>query len=529
MTKPYDVIIAGAGPIGLFTACELAMKGVSVLVLERDSEPESPWKSAPLGLRGLNTSSAEHFYRRGLLDKVIERKPGRHDILAKKPGFQFAGHFAGLSLNANKLDLTRWKYRLPGPALTPGATILARITSVLTERAESLGVTILRGAGVTGVSQDDDSVTVEAGDHQTFNAKWLVGCDGGRSTVRRAAGFDFVGTEPEFTGHILQADLDNSDKLNKGFNVAKGGMYVTGLGGSLYLIDFDSGSFHRTQEITPEYAQEVLERVTGFTDVKITKIHHASSFTDRSMQTTSYRKGRVFLAGDAAHIHSPLGAQGLNLGLGDAMNLGWKLAAAVQASKKSTEGVEASSAEASTRPADQLSALLDTYQEERHPIGAWVLDWTRAQVSALRPDPHGAALRQLLADLIDTDDGSNLFIGRIWGLSQRYDFGEADQHPLVGCSAPEFELDDGSRLGSKMEGARGLLVDLGDGLEKLRGLAGQYKSKVEYMSVGVKEQLGLRALLVRPDGVVAWVAEEKEEPDLDAARAALERWFGLGL
>lgn len=510
MSQLYDVIIAGAGPIGLFTACELALSSISVLVLERDVDPKSPWKGTPLGLRGLNTTSAEALYRRGLLDKVLFSFLMRDDIIGKKPGFQFGGHFAGLPLNAVKLDLTRWKYRLPGPALTPGGTNLEHIESALAERAESLGITILRGKGVTGVSQDGDGVTIEVGD-QTFSAKWLVGCDGGRSTVRRAAGFDFVGTEPEVTGYVLQADLDHPEKLKKGFHPSKGGMYISGHQGTLFLVDFDGGASHRTREITPEHLQGVMERVTGF-DVKITKLHHASTFTDRCRQATCYRKGRVLLAGDAAHIHAPFGAQGLNLGLGDAINLGWKLAATVQASKV-----------AGAEPVDL--SLLDTYEKERLPVGAWVLEWTRAQVATLQPNLAGAALQKLLTDLIDTVDGTNLFLGRIWGLSQRYDFGDEQQHAAVGGSAPEFELDDGTRLGSKLEGGRGLLVDFESNVA-LKGLTGRYEAKVDYMAVGAKDQLGLSALLIRPDGVVAWVAEEK--PDLSAAGTAFERWFGLG-
>jgi 2-polyprenyl-6-methoxyphenol hydroxylase-like FAD-dependent oxidoreductase len=444
MSTLYDVIIAGAGPIGLCLACELGLAHASVLVLERDLKPESPWKVEPLGRRGLNTLSVETFYRRGLLSKLFD--PGeRPSTLQKTPGFQFGGHFAGIMLNANKLDLDRWKYRLPGPALVPGPTTIERIETTLTERAESLGVTILRGDGVTKIAaQDDDSVTVEAGENQSFRSKWLVGCDGGRSVIRKAAGFDFVGTEAKFTGYAVKCDLDHPEKLKAGFHFTKSGMYIVGRPDTLHLVDFDGAAFDRTQEITQEHIQDVLSRITGITDVKITTIHLASSFTDRSKQTTSYRKGRVLLAGDAAHIHSPLGAQGLNVGLGDAMNLGWKLAATVR--RESGSGA----------PADL--ALLDTYESERHPVAAWVLEWTRAQVSTLQPDLYGAAVQALIRDLIDTTDGTNLFIDRVWGLSQRYTLGdgEAHEHPLVGCSAPDFELHGGSRLGPKLEGGRGL-------------------------------------------------------------------------
>ncbi|KAI2627725.1 monooxygenase [Hypoxylon sp. NC1633] len=504
MSKTYDVIVAGAGPIGLFIACEVGMVGASVLVLERDPEPTSPWKVEPLGLRGFNTSSVEAFYRRGILDNVVDTAH-RAGTVSKKPGFQFAGHFAGLLLNLNKLDMTRHKYRIPGPALVPGPTTLARVTETLEKRAESLGVTILRGKAVTGLSQDDAGVTVETGD-QSFRGEWLVGCDGGRSTVRKAAGFGFVGTEPEFIAYAVQAELDQYEKLKPGFNKTKLGMYITIAPGSFYLLDFEP--FDRTQEITADHIQEVLCRISGL-DLNVTKLIRASSFTDRSMQAETYRKSRVLLAGDAAHIHSPLGAQGLNLGLGDAMNLGWKLAATVRASKSSAE------------PADFSLGLLDTYEKERHPIAAWVLEWTRAQVLTLKPGLYGSAIRTLVSDLLDTVDGTNLFIDRVWGLSQRYDLGDA--HPLVGCSAPDFELLDGTRLGPKLVAARGVLLDFNDDAS-LRELVNGYEAKVDYISVGAKDRLGLGALLVRPDGIVAWVSEDK--PDVEAARTALGRWFG---
>lgn len=402
--------------------------------------------------------------------------------------------------------MSRHKYRLPGPTLIPGPSYMERIEKSLTERAESLGVTILRGTGVANVTQDDDEVKVQAGS-RTFRTKWLVGCDGGRSTVRRAAGFDFVGTEPEFTGYAFTADLDDPEKLKPGFNFGNGGMHIVGHDKNFFLVDFEDAAFDRTKEPTREHLQAVLARVTG-TDVGISKLHHASSFTDRSKQATTYRKGRVLLAGDAAHIHSPLGAQGLNLGLGDAMNMGWKLAATIHASRSAGDAA-----------ADL--ALLDTYEKERHPLGAWVLEWTRAQVTTMRPDRFGSAIRNLVQDLLSTADGTNLVIDRVWGLSLRYDLGDA--HPLVGCSAPDFELDDGTKLGVKFLGGRGLLVSFEDDAA-LKKLAGAYEGKVDYVGVGAKEQLGIRALVIRPDGFVAWVAEEK--PDVDAAKAVLERWFG---
>jgi 2-polyprenyl-6-methoxyphenol hydroxylase-like FAD-dependent oxidoreductase len=421
-----------------------------------------------------------------------------------------------MKINVNQLEPERWKYRLSGPAFGPGPSSMHQIEMVLTEQAESLGVEILRGYPVTRIAQDKNSVTVEAAE-RSFKGKWLVGCDGGHSFVRKEAGFDFVGTETNLTGYATHIDLDSREKLKTGFNVSKTGMYINVPNGAFHLMEFEDASFDRSQDITSEHLQEVLNRAIGRDDVKIMKVHLASSYTDRSMQATSYRRNRVLLAGDAAHIHSPLGGQGINVGLGDAMNLGWKLASTVR-----REHWEQSS------EITKDMSLLDTYESERYPIAAWVLDWTRAQVTALKPDAFGRATRALLEDLIQTDDGANLFIDRIWGLSQRYrlDKNAANAHPLIGSSAPGFMFEDGSRLGSKLEGGRGLLLDLG-GDAGLNNLVEKFEEEVDYLGLDAKEKCGLKALLIRPDGIVSWVAEENAEADLDAAKAALDKWFTL--
>jgi hypothetical protein len=208
----------------------------------------------------------------------------------------------------------------------------------------------------------------------------------------------------------------------------------------------------------------------------------------------------VLLAGDAAHIHSPLGGQGLNLGLGDALNLGWKLAATVRG--------------------DAPAGLLDSYTAERHPIGARVLDWTRAQVLLMRPNRSSRALEAILRDLIDTRDGATYFADRVWGVSLRYDLGAG--HPLVGRSCPDFELADGSRPGEFLRDGRGLMLDFG-GRSSLGSLAGRWGERVKYIASDAKERLGLSALLVRPDGFVAW-ASDSPAPAEEVTSAAA-RWF----
>ncbi|KAK8195834.1 hypothetical protein M8818_006985 [Zalaria obscura] len=287
MTKHYDVTIAGAGPVGLLLACELALGKASVLVLENAPSPESPWKTMPLGGRGLNTVAVEALYRRGLLNKFTELdilpKRGRQDSSIetkeglqspeKKEGFQlgpFAGHFAGIMLDSDKLELGRWSYRLPGPGLHPGKTTLEHMERVLFERAENLGVTILRGHGVTKIAaQGEYGVTVEAGGGQHFRSKWLVGCDGGRSMVRKLAGFEFVGTEPKYTGYSVKCDLEGANKFKPGFNPTDNGMFIFLPPNCLHMLDFDAAAFDRSQEITKEHLQDVLNRVAGTTDVKI--------------------------------------------------------------------------------------------------------------------------------------------------------------------------------------------------------------------------------------------------------------------
>ena len=202
--------------------------------------------------------------------------------------------------------------------------------------------------------------------------------------------------------------------------------------------------------ITLEHVQEVLRRVSD-TDVTISALHIATTWTDRARQATTYRNGRVLLAGDAAHIHAPLGGQGLNLGLGDAMNLGWKLAATIQ--EKAPEG------------------LLDSYYTERHPIGAQVLDWSRAQVAIMKPDPHARALNAIVRDLMNTRDGATYFAGRVWGVNTHYDLG--GDHPLAGHSVPNFELEDGTTIGELMHDGQGILLDF-DMDASLKTLASEY-------------------------------------------------------
>ncbi|WP_213955793.1 FAD-dependent monooxygenase [Variovorax sp. dw_954] len=507
-SKSHDVVVAGAGPVGLFLACELRLAGVSVLVLEQAEDLESPLKRLPFGMRGLSAPTIEAFDRRGLLNDIAlaQARKDRSDAGGASPaahwmqqGRRPGGHFAGIQFFLDDVELSKWPHRLPSPAGTHMATTMEHIESVLAARARALGVEVRRGFAVDGFDQSSENVDVRAGG-ETFRARWLVGCDGGRSTVRKIGGFEFVGTEPEFTGCSVEVELADPDKLLPGRRYTPTGMYTYQAPGTIAMVDFDGGAFHRTDAITAEQVQSVLRRVSC-TDVTVTNLRLATTWTDRAFHAKAYRNGRVLLAGDAAHIHSPLGGQGLNLGLGDAMNLGWKLASVVHGQMPDT--------------------LLDSYFAERHSVGSQVLDWSRAQVALMRPSRSSRALEAIIRDLMATRDGATYFAERVWGVSLRYELGGG--HPLVGRSAPDFEFADATRLGERLRSGRGLLLDFSSDA-RLETLAAGWRNRIDYTARHAANDLGLSALLLRPDGIVAWASEGN--PDEQEVAEAAARWFG---
>jgi flavin-dependent dehydrogenase len=362
-----------------------------------------------------------------------------------------------------------------------------------------MGAEISWGHGVEDLDQSDEDVTVRSGS-ETIRGRWLVGCDGGRSTVRKAAGFEFVGTDPEFTGYSVAVRMADPDELQPGRHYTPTGVYTYARPGTIAMVDFDGGAYHRTEPITLEHVQAVLRRVSC-TNVTLTALELATTWTDRAFQATEYRKGRVLLAGDAAHIHSPLGGQGLNLGLGDAMNLGWKLASTIRGGAP--------------------DGLLDSYVRERHPVGARILDWSRAQVALMRPTRSTRALEPIIRDLADTCDGATYFAERVWGVSLRYDLG--GRHPLVGRSVPDFELLNGTRCGELLKRGTGMLLDF-EARPSLKAVADGWGDRIIYVAREAKDRLGLSAVLVRPDGIVAWASDGPANPE-EVAETAL-RWFG---
>src|ERR1700733_71309 len=498
----HDVLISGAGPIGLFLACELALAKCSVLILEKAENPHSPLKRLPFGLRGLSAPSVEALYHCGLLNQLELHKRIKNPHQNSGQGARRqVGHFAGIPLHEGNIDPSQWRYRLPSSTDTSLISEMAELESVLARRAEALGVKIMRGLALTSFHQTEDGDTVQSGE-QSFKGQWLVGCDGSRSIVRKTGGFEFAGTEPEFTGYSTQVEIADPEKLKPGRNVTQKGMYLQSQPGYVVIQDFDGGAFHSSEKpVTLEHVQDVLRRVSQ-TDVTITALQVATTWTDRARQAITYRNGRVLLAGDAAHIHAPLGGQGLNLGLGDAMNLGWKLAATIQ--QKAPEG------------------LLDSYQAERHPLGVQVLDWSRAQVAIMKPDPPSRALNAIVRELINTRDGATYIAGRVWGVSTHHDLGGG--HPLVGHSIPNFEFEDGARMGEFMHGGQGMLLDF-DENTSLKTLASEYGERIKHVSSRAREQLGLSAALIRPDGIIAWASDK--DPDCSELEKVAARWFVL--
>jgi 2-polyprenyl-6-methoxyphenol hydroxylase-like FAD-dependent oxidoreductase len=377
---------------------------------------------------------------------------------------------------------------------------MQNLETLLGERAAHLQVEIRRGTCLADFSTDAGGVTVYAG-RTAVRSGWLVGCDGGRSTVRKLAGFEFPGTDPEISGYSAMVEIADPEKLSPGWRRTANGTYVNGpMPGRILTVEFDGPPEDRDAPITLEELQTSLRKVSG-TDVTLTAVHAATRWTDNARQVTTYRLGRVLLAGDAAHVLAPIGGQGLNLGIGDALNLGWKLAATVKGWVPET--------------------LLDTYTTERHPIGAWALKWATAQVALMRPKRRGLALSSVLADVIGGRGGATSLAKKISGVWQRYDL--PGDHPLIGRSAPDLEFEDGRRLGEYCHDGRALLFNFGDDA-RISTLGARWRDRLNVITTRLKENSDLTALFVRPDGFVAWAANG--QLDLDHAASALSTWLG---
>jgi 2-polyprenyl-6-methoxyphenol hydroxylase-like FAD-dependent oxidoreductase len=495
-----DVVVAGAGPVGLMLACELRLGGAEVLVLERDEHTPAS-RHGSMGARAVNQPTVHTLRLRGLLSAVEKAAAMWIGAMPELPPGErpeiYAGHFAGIDIRADRLK--------PGEEfLGAGVVSQADLEAVLAERAAELGAEVRRGVALTGFDADGDGVTVHTG-RGTVRAAWLVGADGGRSTVRGLAGFDFPGADPVFTGRQAVVDLADPEKLVAGgWQHGENGSYV--LGGwadgdgpiRVHTVEHDLPPADRDAPVTAEEVQASLRRVSG-TDVTVTRVHVGTRYADTTRQASTYRKGRVLLCGDAAHVHSPAGGQGMNLGLGDAVNLGWKLALVAR-------GVAPDS-------------LLDTYTAERHPIGAWVQKWSMAQTAlSTARGPRADALREVMADLLDTPDGATYVVSMIGGAWQHYDL--PGDHPLVGRRVPDLPLDDGTALAGYFRDGRAVLLDVDSGAA---AVAAPWSDRVRVVTarpVAFPDQP--MAALVRPDGYIAWAALGEAE----GLRAALTTWLG---
>ena len=453
-----SVIIAGGGPTGLMLACELRLAGVDVLVLERLAAPSGESRAG-----GIHARTMEVLDQRGMLAPFLaEGRPLQ------------SGHFAGLWLDFSGFE-TRYPFLL--------AILQRRVERLLEEHALALGVRLRRAVTVTGLTEQASSVTVETTAGR-FEAAFVVGCDGGRSTVRRLAGIDFPGTAATMTAILGDVELSAPPPESVFQQRRPLGNYS--------VLSFEPGWYRvttnefgpvadRDSPITVEELRSALIRIAG-TDFGLHSPRWISRYNDTARQAAAYRSGRVLLAGDAAHIHYPAGGQGLNTGLQDAVNLGWKLAMVVQG-----------------RAPD---ALLDTYQSERHPVGARVLANTRAQTALTRPDAQTEALRTILGDLITRAEVNTTLGLMITGLDIRYDLGGPSP---VGQRVPDYDLPDGTRLYQHLHAGRPILST---------GPATPRPAGVDIVDGGRD------GLLIRPDGHVAWA----EPMGGEALRSALERW-----
>ncbi|ACZ88542.1 FAD-dependent monooxygenase [Streptosporangium roseum] len=487
-----DVIVAGAGPTGLMLAGELALAGVRAVVVER--LPERGGQSKALGLQ---PRSAEVLDLRGLLEPLMDR------AIQRVPG----GHFAGL-----RLDLDVWDTRHPYMIGIPQT----RVEAVLEERLGALGVQVLRGHELTALAQDPGGVTATlrgpAGPVR-LRGRYLAGCDGGRSTVRGLLEIDFPGLDGRLSSVVADITLADPDGAVPAtwhlpvMTPSKAGRgYLAPIGEGVHRFLFYGPEQQDLPRDTPIGEDEVGRALLNAAGpgVKLTGIRWASRFTDASRQVESYRHGRVLLAGDAAHIHSPMGGQGLNLGLQDAFNLGWKLAAEING--WAPEG------------------LLDTYHAERHPVAARVLANTRAQAVLLVPDEENLALRGIVAELLRLPEGNRHVAGMISGLDIRYDL-PGDPHPLLGRRVPDLDLRTTGRperVGRLLRDGRALLLSAADGTA-FAEVARPWSARVGHLVASNTGELGAEAVLVRPDGYVCWAGSAGETASLVTA---LTRWAG---
>lgn len=480
----HSVVIAGGGPTGMMLAAELALAHVDVAIVERRNS------------QAVDGTRAGGFHSRTI--ELLDQRGVAERFLSQGKVMQITG-FAMIPLDLSDFP-TRHNYGL--------ALAQERIEQILALWVDELRVPTYRGLEVTGFAQDDHGVDVTLGDGRSLRADYLVGCDGGRSLVRKAAGIDFAGWDASVSYLIAEASM--SEELPKGIRRDEKGIHALGRIGDGNRVRVVSIEPRVMQGDTPTVSdlRAALLAVWG-SDFGLHDVTWISRFTDAARQAVCYRERRVLLAGDAAHVHAPNGGQGLNLGVQDAVNLGWKLAQVVNG--KSRE------------------SLLDTYQAERHPIAARVLKTTMAQTALGRGDDRTNALRESMAELLQLDEPRKRYAAMMSGLDIHYDFGSG--HPLLGRRMPDLDLVTAAgprRVFSLLHAARPVLLNLAEPgacpiapwADRVQRVDARYAGTWELPVLGAVDAPS--AVLIRPDGYVAWVADGTDERLHDA----LSAWFG---
>jgi 2-polyprenyl-6-methoxyphenol hydroxylase-like FAD-dependent oxidoreductase len=491
----HAVIIAGAGPTGMMLAAELALAGIDVAIVERRTSHDLTGSRAG----GLHARTIEVFDQRGVAERFLS--PGQP---VQALGFQMI-----------RLDISDFPTRHP---YTLGLW-QSHIERIMADWIGELKVPIYRGREVTGFWQDDTGVDIGMSDARSLRAQYLVGCDGGRSVVRKTAGIDFPGWDPTTSALIAEVEMTDQPPLG----IRNDAIGVHGLGKVNYeirngeIVWLEGGPIRvmvtekrvgPSTEPTLRELSAALIAVYG-TDYGVHSPTFLSRFTDMTRQAASYRDRRVLLAGDAAHVHSPDGGQGLNTGVQDAVNLGWKLAQVIK-------GISPES-------------LLDTYHAERHPIGARVLQITMAAVALRRTDERSKALREMMSELLSMDQPRKRIAAEMSGLGLRYDLGEG--HPLLGRRMPDLDIvanNSPLRVFTLLHEARPVLLNFGEPgsidiaawTDRVRSIDAKYDGKWELPALGAVT--APTAVLIRPDGYVAWVGDRTQS----GLAAALTTWFG---
>jgi 2-polyprenyl-6-methoxyphenol hydroxylase-like FAD-dependent oxidoreductase len=480
----HAVVIAGGGPTGLMLAAELALARVDVVIVERRVDQELDGSRAG----GLHSRTIEVLDQRGVAERFVSAGQQHPSV-----------GYAGIRLDIADFP-TRHNYLL--------ALWQRDFERIMAGWVAELGVPIRRGREVTGFVQDETGVDVALSDDAKLRAQYLVGCDGGRSAIRKAAGIDFPGLDPSTSWMIAEVEMDEEPEI--GVRREGGGIGPVNReeGGGPYGVVLKELQVEHAGEPTLQDLSEALIRAYG-TDYGVHSPNWISRFTDTCRQAASYRQDRVLLAGDAAHVHPPQGGQGLNVGVQDAVNLGWKLAQVVHATSPET--------------------LLETYHAERHPVGARALHNTMAQVALSQADDRHQALRETMSELLTMDEPRRRVAAMLSGLDVHYDFG--DPHPLLGRRMPDLDLHTANgrtRAFELLREARPVLLDLGAAggfdiapwASRVRLVEARHDGGWELPVFGAIP--APPAVLVRPDGHVAWVGELADP----ALPRALVTWCG---